>query len=84
MDSSRAGLCPGWPRAGLDRGTRPAAGTEGLDVGRRGARKGHYADATGDGRPSPGECDTAAAGVWGSPVWAEEEDLDPEGFPGLN
>lgn len=54
-------------------------------MSRRGARMGHYADATDDGRPSPREYDTAAAGVWSSRDWAEEEeDLGPEGFPGLN
>ncbi|KAM5207530.1 LOW QUALITY PROTEIN: uncharacterized protein C19orf73 homolog [Hipposideros larvatus] len=36
---------------------------------------GDYADATGDSQPSPRECDTAAAGVWSSRDWAEEEDL---------
>lgn len=38
----------------------------------------------GTGGPRPGECDTAAAGVRGSPDWAAEEDLDPEGFSGLS
>lgn len=53
-------------------------------MGRRGARMVDYADATGDSQPSPRECDTAAAGVWSSQDWAEEEDLGPEGFSGLN
>lgn len=51
-------------------------------MGRRGARMGDYADATGDGRPSPGESDTAAEGVWSSRDGAEEKDLGPEGVPG--
>ncbi|KAF5925925.1 hypothetical protein HPG69_000416 [Diceros bicornis minor] len=44
-------------------------------MGRRGARMGDYADATRDGRPSRGESDPAAEGVWSSRDEAEEEDL---------
>lgn len=50
MDSSRDGLCPGRPRSRP--GLRDAAGCSSqrrLKMGRRGARMGDYADATGDG-----------------------------------
>lgn len=49
MDSSRAGLCPG--RLPSRPELTDAAGCSsqrGLEMGRRGARMGDYADATGD------------------------------------